>query len=284
MWWGRVSLGLTVNCARCHAHKFDPIPQEDYYRLKAVFDGVKHGERTIATPQETQQRESTLASLKSEIERAEKVVRDGNRLGGNAKPGANHPSQPTPLSWRPLLQWSFSQPTEVARAGSLEGGATISEGCLVLPQSGAYFRLGPIPRDLKEKTLEAGFPCRISVREAERPSRSRPPAVGTGCDRLWGTAGSKVDGWKRRVFGLGTFDAPDEDAVPGSSVHMAVVYSADNKVTMYRNGVPYGKPYTAAAPCCRRIDPARPACCWACVIPAGACLSFDRTDFTRCSS
>lgn len=30
-------LGLTVNCARCHAHKFDPIPQEDYYRLMAIF-------------------------------------------------------------------------------------------------------------------------------------------------------------------------------------------------------------------------------------------------------
>jgi mono/diheme cytochrome c family protein len=30
-------LGLTVNCARCHDHKFDPIPQEDYYRLMAVF-------------------------------------------------------------------------------------------------------------------------------------------------------------------------------------------------------------------------------------------------------
>src|SRR5262249_59799525 len=30
-------LGLTLNCARCHSHKFDPIPQEDYYRLMALF-------------------------------------------------------------------------------------------------------------------------------------------------------------------------------------------------------------------------------------------------------
>ena len=30
-------LGLTVNCARCHSHKYDPVPQEDYYRLIALF-------------------------------------------------------------------------------------------------------------------------------------------------------------------------------------------------------------------------------------------------------
>jgi hypothetical protein len=34
---GGVFLGLTVGCARCHDHKFDPIPQRDYYRLQAVF-------------------------------------------------------------------------------------------------------------------------------------------------------------------------------------------------------------------------------------------------------
>ena len=34
-------LGLTVNCARCHDHKLDPIPQRDYYRLLAFFHGMK---------------------------------------------------------------------------------------------------------------------------------------------------------------------------------------------------------------------------------------------------
>jgi len=33
-------MGLTLKCARCHSHKFDPIPQRDYYRLLAVFKGA----------------------------------------------------------------------------------------------------------------------------------------------------------------------------------------------------------------------------------------------------
>ena len=45
-------LGLTIHCARCHHHKFDPIPTQDYYRLRAAFEGVTHGHRTIATKAE----------------------------------------------------------------------------------------------------------------------------------------------------------------------------------------------------------------------------------------
>lgn len=44
---GSAFLGLTVGCARCHNHKFDPIPQTDYYALKACLSGVEHGEREI---------------------------------------------------------------------------------------------------------------------------------------------------------------------------------------------------------------------------------------------
>ena len=36
---------MTVHCARCHDHKFDPIPQEDYYKLQAVFAGVDRADR-----------------------------------------------------------------------------------------------------------------------------------------------------------------------------------------------------------------------------------------------
>jgi len=48
---GTAFLGLTLGCARCHNHKFDPVLQKDYYSLQAVFAGVRHGERPYQTPE-----------------------------------------------------------------------------------------------------------------------------------------------------------------------------------------------------------------------------------------
>src|SRR5687768_11489435 len=39
---GKAVLGLTVSCARCHDHKFDPIPQTDYYALYGIFESTKY--------------------------------------------------------------------------------------------------------------------------------------------------------------------------------------------------------------------------------------------------
>ena len=38
---GTTFLGLTIHCARCHDHKFDPIPQRDYYRMLAFLEPGK---------------------------------------------------------------------------------------------------------------------------------------------------------------------------------------------------------------------------------------------------
>ena len=63
---GQTFLGVTLNCARCHNHKFDPIPTRDYYRIKAVFQGLRHGERSIATNEkETRRASETSAKRRS---------------------------------------------------------------------------------------------------------------------------------------------------------------------------------------------------------------------------
>jgi len=60
-------LGLTVQCARCHDHKFDPIPQDDYYRLQAVFAGVGRGdvafELDAAAAKKRKELQATLAAI-----------------------------------------------------------------------------------------------------------------------------------------------------------------------------------------------------------------------------
>ncbi|RFC44832.1 MAG: Protein of unknown function DUF1553/DUF1549/Planctomycete cytochrome C [Verrucomicrobia bacterium] len=43
-------LGLTVSCARCHDHKFDPIPTRDYYSLAAAYHGAQWPARMLAAP------------------------------------------------------------------------------------------------------------------------------------------------------------------------------------------------------------------------------------------
>jgi mono/diheme cytochrome c family protein len=63
---GSAFLGLTINCAKCHHHKFDPIPTEDYYRVRAAFEGVVHGRRPVATKEQTQAFNAAMGPLNKE--------------------------------------------------------------------------------------------------------------------------------------------------------------------------------------------------------------------------
>jgi hypothetical protein len=71
---GQTFLGLTVNCARCHDHKFDPIPQRDYYRLKAVFEGVRPGDRPLLPPAERKAYDDGRAAVEQRIRQLEKEI------------------------------------------------------------------------------------------------------------------------------------------------------------------------------------------------------------------
>jgi len=67
-------LGLTVHCARCHDHKFDPIQQKDYYRLQAAFAGVRHGDRIWEEPSKVTAYEAAAEPLREEIRAADDAI------------------------------------------------------------------------------------------------------------------------------------------------------------------------------------------------------------------
>ena len=60
--------GLTVQCARCHDHKFDPIKQADYYSLQAVFAGIDRADRQFDKNPKIHQTRLHLKQEKQELE------------------------------------------------------------------------------------------------------------------------------------------------------------------------------------------------------------------------
>lgn len=245
---GQTFLGLTINCARCHAHKFDPISHEEYYRIKSVFEGVKHGERSLhsgAAAEQYRERqralEQQLAGLRAAIAELDAT---GARLAAAARPDV--PGQPGPA---PFARWTFDGSDVSVMPGQLHGGAAIDNGRLQLPQSGAMFKTGPLPKDIREKTLEAWVEL-ADLNQRGGAAISIQNGSGSVFDaivfaerqpRKW-MAGS--DGFVRTQ----DLDIPEESAAPGALLHLAIVYRSDNSIALYRNGTPLGKPYTPATP------------------------------------
>ena len=99
----RAFLGLTMECARCHDHKFDPVSQAEYFQLSAFFNNVKELGMTgddgnagpllmLPTDEEEgrlEQLQTQIARLESELEtRANKVHSDGLHKGAALPGGA----------------------------------------------------------------------------------------------------------------------------------------------------------------------------------------------------
>ena len=72
---GRGILGLTVQCARCHNHKFDPIPQKDYYRLQASLFGYVEVDHPLTTPAVAATYEAKLADVNKRINEVRAQIR-----------------------------------------------------------------------------------------------------------------------------------------------------------------------------------------------------------------
>ena len=64
---GAAFLGVTVGCARCHDHKFDPIRQSDYYRIQAYFAGVYENDVAKSSPAEQAAWKAKAEPLEKEI-------------------------------------------------------------------------------------------------------------------------------------------------------------------------------------------------------------------------
>ena len=73
---GSALLGMTVQCARCHNHKFDPIPQSDHYRLQAVFAATAGKDVSYATDAEKQAAEFALKAHKERLAPIEKAIKE----------------------------------------------------------------------------------------------------------------------------------------------------------------------------------------------------------------
>jgi hypothetical protein len=61
---GKSVLGLTIACAQCHNHKFDPLRQEEYYRIFAFLNNTHEANEAVFTPQEQMQRANIFEKVK----------------------------------------------------------------------------------------------------------------------------------------------------------------------------------------------------------------------------
>ncbi len=277
--------GLTISCARCHDHKFDAISQRDYYALYGIFASCRPAQVTIDTPEVQSKNRAALESLHGQIKAAladawtaaaeqfaERLL-DASARTGKTRQLAGRirdlEQKVTDLEWNarhtlkdrsaapaaarnlpaPIASWSFEKNADDAFGilnGHLEGGAEIRDGRLILDGKGAYLRTEPLPVNLGAKTLEAWVaPTTLDQRgggivsiESTGEHAFDALVFAEKEPRRW-VAGSNFFKRSENVGG------PEENAKPGELIHLTVVYAGENRVTIYRNGEPYGRSYTS---------------------------------------
>ena len=73
---GVAMLGLTLGCARCHDHKYDPVPRRDYYRMLCAFNGGDRAEVPLAPLEEVRRYREAEGKWKGEFDPAKKHLDD----------------------------------------------------------------------------------------------------------------------------------------------------------------------------------------------------------------
>jgi len=247
-------LGVTLNCARCHDHKFDPFTARDYYRLKAVLAGVTPGDRPVLSNAEDRVRGETLGNMERQLREAkslllklesaarEKVLAQRGQL--SAKKDESLP--------RPISRWAFDSDGKDSIGtlhAELKNGARVVGGRLVVDGQKSFAATLPLARDLTAKTLEAWVAM---------PTLKQAGGGVIGVQTLnGGTFDAIVFGEQKPmkwIAGSNGFvrtramNGPDETAKPGELIHLVVTYDGSGRITAYRSGRLYGEPYTVEAP------------------------------------
>jgi len=120
---GKAVLGFTVNCAQCHNHKYDPLKQEEYYRLFAFLNNSHEGALVVYTPEEQMRRANILAQTR-ELEAKLQELKPDWQAAMNAWEDRVKNDQP---------DWQIVQP---------EVNDISTDGAKYLPQKDGSFLVG----------------------------------------------------------------------------------------------------------------------------------------------
>jgi hypothetical protein len=170
---GKGILGLSVSCARCHDHKFDPIPTSDYYSLYGIFSSTKYafpGTEVYRHPKDfvplaagtnaeaVVERQTELAELDSEIEKLQEekrlLARDEKKKGGKKNEPKEEPEvELTAEEKQKLIEIKAALEDARSRQKQLEARAPVVERAYAVSEANpveAKIQVKGSPSDLGE--------------------------------------------------------------------------------------------------------------------------------------